>query len=508
MSLFNQIRVKRPGRNAFNLSHEKKLTMNMGELVPIYMQEVVPGDKFNVNTETFVRLSPMLAPVMHRVNLYTHFFFVPWRLVWSNWETFITGGPDGTSVPSFPQIILNATTKPYFLPGLLPDYMGLPNVDAAATISPDIKFNALPFRAYQKIYNEYYRDQNLSIPVDVPIDDAVPNTVNLITMRKRAWEKDYFTSALPWAQRGGEVELPTDIQYRKPGIIKQTAAGETPAPDGSLFKSIGAGGLTGYSSATGTGGTPAYLDNIESLGITVNDLRRSVRLQEWLEKNARGGARYIEQILSHFGVKSSDARLQRPEFLGGSKQPIVISEVLATFNNAETPGGQMYGHGVSAGGGHGFNRFFEEHGVILGIMSVLPRTNYQQGVPKLFTKLDKFDYYYPEFANLGEQEIKLEELYFDPVTQTDNKKTFGYTPRYAEYKFNPGTCHGDFRNTLDFWHMGRKFSAAPALNEQFVMSDPTTRIWAVEDTSQKLYVQLYNQVKAVRPMPHFGTPTL
>jgi hypothetical protein len=252
----------------------------------------------------------------------------------------------------------------------------------------------------------------------------------------------------------------------------------------------------------------------EGTSVTINDLRRSIKLQEWLEKNARGGARYIEQIFSHFGVKSSDARLQRVEFLGGGKTPVVISEVLQTSATqapeiAETPLASMAGHGISVGSTHEFTKFFEEHGIVMGIMSVMPKTAYQQGTPRMFTKFDKFDYYFPEFAHLGEQEIKNKEIY-TTNDATYNEGTFGYTPRYAEYKYRESRVCGDFRSNLNFWHLGRIFSSAPNLNSAFVHPDPTTlnRIFAVtDDNTQHLWCQVYHDIKAIRPMPKFGVPS-
>lgn len=504
-TIFKSLSVRKPGRNRFDLSHEKKLSLKMGDLIPILVQEVVPGDSFKVNTEMLLRLSPLLAPMMHRVNVSVQFFFVPNRLVWDNWQNFITGGVDGTTSPAFPRGIVIDANKQYYTAGTLPDYLGLPDLKQLdLSAGAQIKYNVLPVRAYNLIWNEYYRDQNLQTPIDYEKDQDGDFTVpvNLIEIKKRAWEKDYFTSALPWPQRGADVLLPNDIQYLNPAKVYDDWPNLT-APDGALQS----GNTTGDLKLQGTG-QDLTIENIESLGITVNDLRKSVRLQEWLEKNARAGARYIEQIFAHFGVRSSDARLQRPEYLGGVKQPVVVSEVLSTFDSAETPGAQMYGHGISAGRNYAFKRWFEEHGYIMGILSVMPKPAYQQGIPKMYDKASKFDFYFPEFANIGEQEIKKRELY---VNNTDayNEATFGYTPRYAEYKFGMNTVHGQFKSTLNYWHMGRIFETAPQLNEDFVKADPTDRVFAVTDPAEdKVFIQIWNDIKAVRPMPVFGTPTL
>lgn len=551
-NLFNSISSRRPKRNVFDLSHEVKLSTNMGRLTPILCEEVVPGDKFRGSANALVRLAPMLAPMMHHVNVYTHFFFVPNRIIWNEWEDFITGGKDGTANPVFPRLRLPGTD---FEPGTLADYLGIGAASPTGSPAGFVDVSALPFRAYQLIYNEYYRDQNLTDEIDFSRDSGIfahssdiPGDVErLLALRNRAWEKDYFTSALPWAQRGAEVQIPVIGQggnvYLKdsapfpklvngsqdvdPNLVFQPYIDE-PSTFAALGQAVGDGtpGIFEYGHTKDSNGNtvPRVMSNVkfdpngslgvdltEGTGTTVNEFRRSIRIQEWLEKNARGGARYIEQILSHFGVTSSDARLQRPEFLGGGKSPIVISEVLQTSStDSESPQANMAGHGISAHGSHMWNKNIEEHGYIIGIMSVLPRTAYQQGVPRHFRKFDKFDYYWPELAHLGEQPIYQSEIYnnIDDVSKLDD--VFGYTPRYAEYKYCPSRVHGDFKDTLSFWHMGRIFGNEPALNTDFVTSDPTQRIFAVDDdgSTDKLWIMIQNNVLAVRPMPKYGTPTI
>ena len=526
--LFSYIPFRRPKKNVFDLSHDVKLSLDMGQLVPIYVEDIVPGDKFRVRTEIMLRFAPMLAPIMHRVNVYTHFFFVPYRLLWKDWEDFITGGRSGTASPVFPRIVVSDSGS--VSKGTLFDYLGYPAGQSLAT--DGISFSILPFLGYQLIYDQYYRDQNLESPV---IEDLLPwgsgivrytisqlsGSIGVTTLRRRAWEKDYFTSALPWAQRGGEVNLPFSGQA--PVDWRVESSGQK---IGVLGGVTGTGGTANLSSvnvsdATGTIPTSTHLDASvdfsNASSVTINDLRRSIKLQEWLEKNARGGARYIEQIFSHFGVKSSDARLQRAEFLGGGKTPVMISEVLQTSaafdvtpELSTTPLASMAGHGISVGSTHEFTRFFEEHGLVFGIMSVMPKTAYQQGTPRMFTKFDKFDYYFPEFAHLGEQEIKNKEIY-TTNDQTYNEGTFGYTPRYAEYKYRESRVCGDFRDQLNYWHLGRIFSSAPNLNNTFIKPDieSLNRIFAVQDdNTQHLWCQIYHNIKAVRPMPKFGTPII
>lgn len=521
MKLFNSVQVRRPKKSKFDLTHERKFSLEMGKLVPIMCTSVVPGDRFRVNTESLVRFAPLLAPMMHRVNVTQHWFFVPNRILWNEWEDFITGGVDGTSAPVSPYITISEANKAKFVTGTLPDYLGIPTTDGATIAAPGINVSALPFRAYAQIYNDYFVDQTLGTKLDflksggdVSID-MVNNILGIL--QTRAWEKDYFTSALPWAQRGPEVLMPFEgnVQYYSESRLVDGSS--TVDPNGDLVaQPFGGSDGEGRITTNGTtAGNTLRIENIESIsgsGTSITDLRRAARLQEWYEKNATGGARYIEQILAHFGEWVPDARLQRAEFLAGSSQPVSVSEVLSNFQfsgDAEgLPQGHMAGHAVSVGGRNGFSRKFNEHGWIIGIMSVLPKTAYQQGIPKDFTRTDKFEYLWPEFAQIGEQEIKNKELYVDWGTPANNDSTFGYQSRYAEYKYIPSTVHGQFKSSLSYWHMGRIFSSAPVLNESFVTADPTKRIFAVESEPQHLYVQILNKVDAVRPLPYFGTPKL
>lgn len=558
-NIFNSIRLKRPKRNVFNLSYENKLTMNMGELVPIMCMPIVPGDKFRVNTEALVRLAPLVAPMMHRVNVYTHYFFVPNRLVWNQWEDFITKGIDGEDTPVLPRFDLKSTStsistlsniQQYHGDSSLWDYLGLPTLNGVGTkiyseivngvsVPESFQVSALPFRAYQLIYNEYYRDQNLTDPVNFSLESGIFASFSdigpLLTLRRRAWEKDYFTSALPWLQRGPEVTVPVggafgDVILDKSvgsqqfignsgnrfipsasgtnGMLQIGDLGHTPDVSGQLMAGNGAGDFAQQSKVWfDPNGTLKV--NGDEAGISIQDLRTSNALQRWFERNARGGSRYIEQILAHFGVRSSDARLQRPQFLGGGKMPIAVSEVLQTSStDATSPQANMAGHGISAGVNNGFRHYFEEHGYVIGLMSIMPRTGYQQGVPRDFTKFDNMDFYFPEFAHLSEQEIKNQELYVSNDS-TYNEGTFGYTPRYAEYKYHESEAHGDFRGNMSFWHLNRIFTDKPNLNTTFVECNPSNRVFATSQTQDdKFWVQIYQDVKALRLMPKYGTPTL
>lgn len=500
-NLFNSIQLKKPKKNSFDLSHDVKLSASMGNLTPILTLECVPGDKFNLGCESVIRFAPMIAPIMHRVDVTMHYFFVPNRILWINWEKFITDANSGIVPPYFDYFHsdFNAAQRKFA------DYLGVPPIPTGSALQ---RISALPFAAYQAIYNEYYRDQNLIAPLDYKLSDGDQSTNTkkgiFWTMRQRAWEHDYFTSCLPFAQKGAAVDIPLGTIDSDSLIYTTTATGTT---------------LTGttnqvvtYEDSQGIGPQVnklfAKTAGKQIGNTTINDLRRAYRLQEWLEKNARGGTRYIESILSHFGVKSSDKRLQRPEYITGVKTPVIISEVLnTTGENSGLPQGNMAGHGISVSSGKSGSYFCEEHGYIIGIMSVMPKTAYQQGIPRTFLKNDTLDYYFPTFANIGEQEVKLNELYaYTPSAE----ETFGYVPRYSEYKYMPSRVAGDFRNTLDYWHLGRIFDNQPALNKAFVECKPsdTTRIFAVEDGTDPLYCHVYNKIQAIRPMPKYSTPTI
>lgn len=515
MSIFNKIPIKRNPKSKFNLSHERKFSLNMGYLYPTLLQEVLPGDSFKLRTEHLMRFLPLVTPVMERINVHQFNFFVPMRLIWDEWEDFITGGKNGNLMPVHPYVTIGEGNKEVIDVGTLADYFGIPLIDQTLILSNSRVINALPFRAYQLIYNEYFRDQNLSDEVVFTraSGDSTTQINELAAMRRYAWEKDYFTSALPFAQRSiTPVTVPTQINYNSSAVFEPNAGAGGPA--GNL-QVLGTGPqqlISNKSDASGSG----VLRNIDSLSTQVNDLRKAVRLQEWLERNARGGARYIEQILAHWGVMSKDARLQRPEYLGGSKTPCIISETLSTYDNSAggLPQGNMAGHGISVGNQNGFTRYFEEHGIIISLMAVTPRTSYAQGLARIWTRQDKFDYPWPEFAQLGEMEVKQKEVYMSwgDVNDADyNDVTFGYQSQYADWKYCQNTVHGQLRpnQPLDNWHQGRKFANGPVLNEQFVMSDPDPRIFAVTDPDEdKLICQFYNDLSVIRQLPYYNVPIL
>ena len=512
----NSLLVTKPQKNKFDLSHEVKQTGNMGKLYPCYIQDVIPGDSFRVNTQQMVRFSPLLAPMMHNVDFKLDYFFVPYRLVWDEWKDFITGGEDGNDLPSFPKFIINnfSSTQQYFTKGSLADYLGVPPTEssmsgvqdggawtAVSSSSANQHYiSALPFRAYQLIYHEYFRDQNVGTEYEQHRTSgnlSYSQAPDTLVLRNSNWEKDYFTSALPFLQRGTEVELPI-------GTISSSSDNSS---TGDLQMNAGQIQIVNNQGTFDT--------DLVAEAVTINELRKATALQRWLEIMARAGSRYREQIFAIFGERIPDYTVQVPQYLGGGKTPIMISEVLSTYQSeADTqndrPQGDMSGHALGLGDGIGFQQSFDEHGIVLGLCRIIPKASYVQGLNKFWQKFDKFDHYFPQFANLGEQEVHNKELFIKGDKTTDDQ-VFGYQQRYAEYKYAQNRIAGDFRDTLAHWELSRRFNDHELLDQSFVECDETevNRIFALKDSPEdKIWISLYHKVDALRPMPYHSNPTL
>lgn len=466
-----------------------------------------------------LRFAPLVSPVMHKVKVETRYFFVPTRILDPIWEKWITGESDAER----PYIIVEEV-----LEGSLADYLGLP----VGTYATNLRVSPYPFAAYLKIWNEYYRDQNLQDEIDITIvpGDNTTTFADYLAGNplRRAWNHDYFTAALPFAQKGDAVQVPLTVQNdievqwesqgtgtaaENAGLWRRAATGAIETDVSNIVNATGPVPLS-RSAQTATGNVVSYDPNgtlrvdVQSDAVDINTLRRAFRLQEWLERNARGGTRYIENILAHFGIKSSDARLQRPEYMGGSKQNMIISEVLSTAQNdtGTVPVGQMAGHGISVGGGNTFGKFCEEHGYILGIINVQPVTAYQDGVHRLWTRETHLDYPWPTFANLGEQEVYQKELF---ARGANPDALFGYVPRYAEMKFMNSRVAGEMRDALKNWTWSRIFTTEQNLNAAFVECNPRTDQFAVTDPDEDhLFAHIFNNVYVTRKLPKFGTPTI
>lgn len=516
------------------MSHEKRISTRIGRLTPVFVAESMPNDTFFVSTEVYVKLAPMLAPIYHRLNMYVHFFFIPHRLLWKDWEPFITGGRLGGEVvaPPVPPTSLIATITgiggDLLDSGSVADYLGVPPIpdSSAATWTVQQALDLMPWAAWYKVWYDYYRDRNfVDDNTSLPLNSGIVGDTTLITRlldkRLRCWQHEYFTSALPWTQRGAEVLMPLEgtgsIVDGQTGNVRNSADGSL-ASTGDLHSTLGLESVVGD-------GQNVYHDVVggvvlDSSTVTINDFRMAMRLQEWLERNALAGSRYNESIMAHFGRKTSDGRLQRAEYLGGGKAVIQVNEVMTTAYSEDAdaevvPPGNMAGRGSAYSNINKFKYNCEEHGFVIGILSVMPSSGYMQGIPRMFQARNTFlDYPWPTFAHLGEQEVYDYEIYADPtslVKYSDRADAplFGYQSRYSDWKSIASSCHGDFRNTLDFWHLTRKFSAQPVLGSDFVSFEDELqdRIFAVSGVDT-LWMYVYNKVSVKRSLPYFGTPML
>lgn len=496
-------------RGKFSLSNYKLLSCDMGELIPCGIWEVLPGDTVQAATSALLRASPLLAPVMHPVDVRIHHWFVPHRLVWEDWENFITGGPDGLDASVFPTITIGGGTGAAI--GSLADYLGVP------TGVNNIEVSALPFRGYSLIWNEWYRDQDLETKLTIDKTSGADTTTNT-TLQNIAWEKDYFTSARPWEQKGAGITIPLGDEAPVLGIgrtgVNSTGSPvnvwegndnyNSGTPPSTFSVNVGANAATNWfeqEAFPDSGGNyrlKIRADLSEASAITVTALREAMALQRYEEARARFGSRYVE-YLRYLGVRSSDARLQRPEYLGGGRETIQFSEVLQTAEGTD-PVGSLKGHGIAAMRSNRYRRFFEEHGYVFSFISVRPKTIYAQGLPRHFNRRVKEDFWQKELQHIGQQEVLNKEVY---AAHSTPDGTFGYQDRYDEYRRTESTIAGGFRDNLDFWHFARIFGSTPALNGDFVKCVPTERTFAVP-SEDVLWIMTKHSVQARRLVAQTG----
>lgn len=543
MSVFSSVLGNKVGRSVFDLSHIKRFTCDMGQLIPVYFDECVPGDTRKIGMQCVTRFQPLVAPILDSVDLTVHYFFVPTRLLMDkeeDWNTFLTGGKDGTdeslSLPLF-QFRFADGSGGDVAPNLpfsngkmvgkysLWDYFGLPlNQGVVVQYVRDIN-HVLGFcqRCYNLVWNEFYRDQNLVDPVNIENS----------TVLYRAWKKDYFTSALPWQQRGIAPALPLSgtvpVSFVNPVVMSSfklgTSSDAVDTLQAGIFDSSNKFQSIGYKSpvtapvftpndavnvASANIGASATVDLSNAATFDVATLRQCVQIQRWLELNARGGVRYTEFLRSHFGIAPKDEVLGRPQYLGGTKSNIVISEVLQTSASSDTsPQGNLAGHGLGASSDYICTFTAKEFGYIIGIASWMPKPSYQQGVNRIFSRKTKFDFYFPEFAHLSEQAVTNGEIYATGTAK--DSEIFGYQGAYNEMRYIPSFNCADMRDTFKYWHLGRIFSSAPSLNAGFLTTNSKFSGGIRKDifaspNEPGLLVQFANIVKAIRPLPVYGTP--